>query len=76
LRQGVAGKPFRVGNERLAVTVSVGVAARKAKETDPGQLLRLADHALYSAKSGGRNRIAVDLGLPPAAAAKAAGDRA
>jgi diguanylate cyclase (GGDEF)-like protein len=52
LRRGLTGRPFKVGNERLTVTVSVGVAARKAKETDPNQLLRLADHALYSANAG------------------------
>jgi two-component system, cell cycle response regulator len=42
--------------------VSIGVAARRAQDTDPGELLRLADRALYAAKASGRNRVAADLG--------------
>jgi diguanylate cyclase (GGDEF)-like protein len=62
LCRDVAAAPFEVGDDRLSVTVSVGVAARRAQDTDPGELLRLADRALYAAKAGGRNRVAADLG--------------
>jgi len=57
----VAAEPFEVGDDVLTVTVSVGMAARRAQDTDPGELLRLADRALYAAKAGGRNRVAADL---------------
>lgn len=40
----------------LAVTVSIGVACRKAAE-DASQLIVRADHALYLAKARGRNRV-------------------
>jgi diguanylate cyclase (GGDEF)-like protein len=58
----VAAEPFEVGDDSLTVTVSVGVAARRAQDTDPGELLRLADRALYAAKAAGRNRVSADLG--------------
>lgn len=41
----------------LAVTVSIGVARRRAAE-DANQLIVLADQALYLAKVRGRNRVA------------------
>jgi len=60
----VAAEPFEVGDDRLRITVSVGVAARRAQDTDPGELLRLADRALYAAKAAGRNCVSADLGGP------------
>jgi diguanylate cyclase (GGDEF)-like protein len=57
----VAAEPFGVGDEKLKVTVSVGLAVRRAQDTDPGDLLRLADRALYAAKAQGRNRVAADI---------------
>jgi diguanylate cyclase (GGDEF)-like protein len=60
----VAAEPFEVGDDRLRITVSVGVAARRAQDTDPGELLRLADRALYAAKAAGRNCVSADLGRP------------
>ncbi len=41
------------------VTLSVGVAERRVGD-DQDQLLRRADHALYRAKEGGRDRVIVD----------------
>jgi diguanylate cyclase (GGDEF)-like protein len=64
--RGVAVRPFEAGEEKIPVTVSVGVAARQAKNTDTGELLRLADAALYAAKAAGRNRVIVDIGDPNA----------
>jgi diguanylate cyclase (GGDEF)-like protein len=60
LCQAVAAQPFAVGEERRTVTISVGVAARRAHVAGPGDLLRLADRALYVAKRHGRNCVAAD----------------
>jgi diguanylate cyclase (GGDEF)-like protein len=47
------------------VTVSVGVAGFTADMTDSSQLLAAADAALYRAKQGGRDRVAVANGNGP-----------
>jgi ribonuclease P protein subunit RPR2 len=50
-------------------TVSAGVAAYPRDADSRDELLRRADHALYSAKRGGRNRVVSEAGAtdPPAA---------
>ncbi len=58
----VAAEPFAVGGDKLHLTVSVGVAARRALDSDPGDLLRFADRALYAAKANGRNCVVADIG--------------
>jgi diguanylate cyclase (GGDEF)-like protein len=58
LRCNVAEHRVQAGDQRLEITISVGVAL--AKGSDPfsiEQLLGEADRALYKAKSSGRNRI-------------------
>lgn len=62
LRRGVASQPFAVGRRELSLTVSVGLASRRAEESSASELLRLADRALYAAKADGRNRVASDVG--------------
>jgi two-component system, cell cycle response regulator len=59
LRLAVASKPFVVGDGdgRLAVTVSIGATTANTGCDDREQLLKRADHALYEAKSAGRNRV-------------------
>jgi diguanylate cyclase (GGDEF)-like protein len=56
VRREIASEPFKIGDQRVAVTVSIGVAARLVGETDPDNLLRLADRALCVAKAHG-NRV-------------------
>jgi diguanylate cyclase (GGDEF)-like protein len=60
LRRVVAEEPFDVGESRLRLTISVGVAARRSEDSDPGELLKLADRALYAAKANGRNQVVAD----------------
>ncbi|KAA2237946.1 sensor domain-containing diguanylate cyclase [Salinarimonas soli] len=68
------GERLRSAVERLHVrgegfdvtfTVSVGCASMGGPVDNVGKLLQAADHALYAAKRGGRNRVAL-----PAPAAK------
>jgi len=47
----------RNGNRSLRITISIGVAARKADGEDPSDIIKAADEALYRAKKTGRNRI-------------------
>ena len=50
------------GSELPAITVSIGVAAAEATETDATTLLSRADTALYQAKAQGRDRVVVAVG--------------
>jgi two-component system, cell cycle response regulator len=61
LRVAVAKDAFTVrsSDEKLAVTISVGVAAAIAGTDDRARLLKRADDALYCAKSAGRNRVII-----------------
>jgi two-component system cell cycle response regulator len=61
LRAAVAKELFTMKSSggKLAVTISVGVAAIIAGSDHRDRLLKRADDALYSAKSGGRNRVVV-----------------
>jgi diguanylate cyclase (GGDEF)-like protein len=53
----VGSEPFTVGNEFIAVTVSVGVASYPEHGLSASDLLVAADGALYRAKEGGRDRV-------------------
>lgn len=46
--------PLAVDGQRLALGTSIGIAL-SGPDSDPDQLMRAADHALYAAKSAGRN---------------------
>ncbi|WP_373886806.1 diguanylate cyclase [Duganella sp. BJB1802] len=60
LRQRVAQTPMGRGDgAALAVTVSIGIAALDGGEGGGEAALRRADQALYCAKRGGRNRVAL-----------------
>lgn len=43
----------------ISVTVSIGVAQRTRGEQSPGQTIRRADQAMYSAKKNGRNQVVI-----------------
>lgn len=58
-RGAVAVSAIEYGNDRISVTISVGVAEWGLHTKTTEGLLRMADEALYSAKRTGRNRVCV-----------------
>jgi two-component system, cell cycle response regulator len=64
LRLAIAKEPFvvRASGEKLAVMISIGVTRTGGIRDNRGWVLNRAEEALYTAKSGGRNRVVV---LPP-----------
>lgn len=56
VRERIRSAPVQVGEHRIPLTVSLGVAALADDET-PRALLARADGALYAAKQAGRDRV-------------------
>jgi diguanylate cyclase (GGDEF)-like protein len=56
-RRLVAESEILTGDERIPVTLSVGVGAAHDQTSGIGQMLKEADIALYEAKRSGRNRV-------------------
>jgi diguanylate cyclase (GGDEF)-like protein len=54
LRHAIA-KPIWLNGHELFVTISIGISVYPKDSTDPSELLKCADTALYSAKKDGRN---------------------
>jgi diguanylate cyclase (GGDEF)-like protein/PAS domain S-box-containing protein len=50
-------RPFAVEGQHLPVTMSIGIACHRSGSVSADDLLDRADHALYAAKSAGRNRF-------------------
>jgi diguanylate cyclase (GGDEF)-like protein len=65
-RAAFAANPVQFVGLTLNNTFSAGVAAWPADGDSPAVLLRAADGALYRAKTGGRNRVAVSESSVPA----------
>lgn len=64
LRSTINGKPLPLERGELTISVSAGVACLYPEGGDDlDSLLAQADKALYAAKSGGRNRVALYSGL-------------
>ncbi len=63
----IRGHTFKLGNFRISVTVSIGIASLSDLGEKDGEedLIRYADAALYTAKEKGRNRIEVFSGISP-----------
>lgn len=57
LRQAICDYPFDYNNQRIKVTVSIGVSDVTDEVETPQNLFECADKALYSAKNNGRNQI-------------------
>jgi len=59
IRKRVEDEPFAIqrGQRTISVTVSIGVASRRAGEAGPVEMMKRADEAVYRAKAAGRNRV-------------------
>jgi len=64
LRAGIEGVGRRLGYEVGMVTASVGVAEFNPSHPSEGDLLVVADRALYQAKAGGRNTVGISADGP------------
>jgi hypothetical protein len=56
---------MRYQDTDLKATISVGVSTFPRDDSDPSELLRKADVALYRSKEEGRNRVTVFSEPPP-----------
>jgi diguanylate cyclase (GGDEF)-like protein len=59
LRKNIAASPCSTATELITFTVSIGITACNHGELSADHILAQADHALYQAKSGGRNRTVI-----------------
>ncbi len=51
----IIAKPFNIDGNEVNIGTSIGIALAPEHGTNPDSLLKMADMALYSAKSAGRN---------------------
>jgi two-component system cell cycle response regulator len=60
-REKLAGQQFQIGDEKVTITASFGIAGFHGKEVvDFNTLVRRADKALYAAKNAGRNMVRIE----------------
>ena len=59
LRHAVEAAPVNISGQPVRLTISIGVAVLTAADLTYDHLLRRADQAVYVAKSGGRNQVAM-----------------
>ncbi|HZO15788.1 MAG TPA: GGDEF domain-containing protein [Polyangiaceae bacterium] len=57
LRQQIQDHTFVFQQDKIKVTISVGVAQLTEEDRNAGELLKRADERLYQAKNSGRNRV-------------------
>ncbi|GAB1691144.1 diguanylate cyclase [Krasilnikovia sp. M28-CT-15] len=57
IRLAVAAEPVATRDGPVTVTISIGLASLNAHDDGLDQLLARADHALYQAKTAGRNQV-------------------
>jgi diguanylate cyclase (GGDEF)-like protein len=59
LRALVSNTPLAAATEQVAMSISIGVAQWDGHPEETTRLLMRADAALYKAKQGGRDRVAL-----------------
>ncbi len=61
IRRTIEARPIVAGSDELRITISIGVTLITGLDPKPDAPLIRADHALYTAKDGGRNQVRVQL---------------
>lgn len=64
--RAAAGEDIALPDGGIGISVSIGVTMRRQGES-PDTVISRADHAMYEAKRGGRNRIVMEHEDPPIA---------
>ena len=59
VRAAIEAEAFMSGEERIPVTISIGIAATDEKHDDYRAMMMQADRSLYAAKNQGRNCVAL-----------------
>ena len=55
VREAIANFKHNIEEQNIQTTVSIGIASYNPLDDDVNQIIERADHALYTAKSSGRN---------------------
>jgi len=55
--EGISTLEIPVRNEKISVTLSIGVSCFKQRDTDYNDVLKRADEAMYKSKEQGKNRV-------------------
>jgi diguanylate cyclase (GGDEF)-like protein len=59
IRERIATAPLDIGNAKVSITASMGVATYPDHGADYNEVFEAADAALYASKSQGKNRVSV-----------------
>jgi diguanylate cyclase (GGDEF)-like protein len=59
IRERIQSTPLTVGNNKISITASMGVASYPDHGADYEQVFEAADTALYASKTSGKNRVTV-----------------
>ena len=57
IRARIADSAYIAGGAQVRLTISAGIALPSSEDRDIEDVIKKADHALYDAKSSGRNRV-------------------
>jgi two-component system cell cycle response regulator len=75
MRQAIQEAEVATPERTIRMTVSLGAAIGEGPTLDAGELIRIADSALYRAKRGGRNRVEMENSSAPATSFSSGNDQ-
>jgi len=60
IRNSLQAEPLVYNDQALTITVSLGISALKAQDSDFDSWFKRVDHYLYQSKEAGRNRLTIE----------------